>query len=281
MFGRGWDMFSCIRVSLLSLLFFLALSASLLIVPLQAQNSEQVEIGPPPLHRAEPPAPGATPEELERRGDELRTEKLFLDAIDYYQAALKGDPVNASVFNKIGMCQLLMQRYKEAKKSFERAIKVDRNHADAYNNLGVTYYSTHNYGAAIRQYQKAIALKNDAASYYSNLAAAYFNKKEFNKAIQNYAKALELDPDIFNRSSHAGVQAKLPSPEDQAHYDYVLAKLYARTGVPDLSLHYLKKAKEEGYRDIKDAYKDNEFSAVRKDPRFGELMAAKSPSISD
>jgi tetratricopeptide (TPR) repeat protein len=277
-------MFSCIRVRLLSLLFLLLLSlvcASVFVLPLQAQNAEQVEIGPPPLHRAEPPAPGAKPEELEQRGDELKQEKNFLDAIDYYQAALKGDPANASVFNKIGICQLLMQRYKEARKSFERAIKADRNHADAYNNLGVTYYTNHNYGGAIRQYQKAIALKNDAASYYSNLGTAYFNKKDFDKAIQSYTKAVELDPDIFGRSSHAGVQAKLASPEDQAHYDYVLAKLYARTGVPDLSLHYLKKAKEEGYRDIKDAYKDNEFSNLRKDPRFAELMAAKTPVISD
>jgi tetratricopeptide (TPR) repeat protein len=273
-------MFSCIRVSLLSLLASL-LVASFLAFPSQAQNAEQVEIGPPPLHRAEPPSPGATPEELEQRGDELKQEKSFLDAIDYYQAALKGDPKNASVFNKIGICQLLMQRYKEAKKSFERAIKVDHNHADAYNNLGVTYYTSKSYGAAIHQYQKAIALKSDAASYHSNLGTAYFNKKEFDKAIQSYAKAVELDPDIFGRSSHAGVQAKLASPEDQAHYDYVLAKLYARTGVPDLSLHYLKKAKEEGYRDINDVYKDNEFGALRKDPRFTELMAAKTPVISD
>jgi tetratricopeptide (TPR) repeat protein len=248
---------------------------------LQAQNSEQVEVGPPPVHRAEPPAPGATLGELEQRGDELKQEKNFLDSIDYYQAALKVDPGNASVLNKIGICQLLMQRYKEARKNFERAIKADHNHSDAYNNLGVTYYANHNYGGAIRQYQKAIALKNDAASYYSNLGTAYFNKKEFDRAIQSYTKAVQLDPDIFGRSSHAGVQAKLASPEDQAHYDYVLAKLYARTGVPDLSLHYLKKAKEEGYRDINDVYKDNEFGALRKDPRFTELMAAKTTIISD
>jgi hypothetical protein len=85
-------MFSCIRIRLripsLSLV-------SLLVLPLQAQNSEQVEVGPPPLHRAEPPASGASPEELEQRGDELRTEKNYLDAVDYYQAALKGAPANA------------------------------------------------------------------------------------------------------------------------------------------------------------------------------------------
>ena len=32
---------------------------------------------------------------------------------------------------------------------------------------------------------------------------------------------------------------------------------------------------EEGYKDIKDVYKDNEFSTVRKGPRFAELMASK------
>jgi tetratricopeptide (TPR) repeat protein len=269
-------MLSWIRVSSVSLLF-----ASLLVLPSQAQNSEQLEVRPPPLHRAEPPVPGATPEQLERRGDDLRVDKNFLDAMDYYRAALKGAPGNASVFNKIGICQLMMQRYKEAKKSFEHAIKVDRLHADAYNNLGVIYYAQKNYNGAIRHYEKAIALNSEAASYYNNAGAAYFGKKQFEKAIQNYAKAVQLDPDVFERSSHAGVQAQLPSPADRAHYDYVLAKLYARTGLPDRSLHYLKKALEEGYKDIKDVYKDNEFSALRKDPRFAELMAAKTMAIPD
>src|SRR5208282_779026 len=124
-------MLSWIRISSAATLF-----CALLVLPSQAQNTEQLQVGPPPLHRADPPAPGATPEELEQRGDDLRTDKYFLDAIDYYQAALKGAPANASLYNKIGMCQLQMHRDKEAKKSFEHSIKTDRKHADAYNNLG-------------------------------------------------------------------------------------------------------------------------------------------------
>src|SRR5208337_3951992 len=167
-------MLSWIRFSFVSLFL-----CALLVLPLQGQSAEQLQVGPPPMHRAEPPAPGASPEELEQRGDELRTDKDFLDAIDYYRAALKGAPGNAPVFNKIGICQLMMQRYKEAKKSFERAIRADRNHADAYNNLGVIYYQAHSYNAAIKRYEKAISLKADAASYYSNMGAAYFGKKQF------------------------------------------------------------------------------------------------------
>ncbi len=267
-----------IRVVLLSILFVVAV---LPVLPLQAQSSEQLEVGPPPQHRVEPPAAGATAAELEQRGDDLKEEKNFLDAIDYYEAALRRAPANASALNKIGICQLLMQRFKEAKKSFERAVKTDPSYADAYNNLGVIYYATKNYGAAIKSYRKAIALKDGAAAFYSNLGTAYFAKNRFDLAIECYSKAIDLDPDIFARSSHAGVQAKLASPEDQAHYDYVLAKIYARTGVAEQSLHYLKKAKEEGYKDLKNVYKDNEFSTLRKDPRFAELMAAKTTTVSD
>jgi tetratricopeptide (TPR) repeat protein len=273
-------MLSWIRISSI-VAIFAPLFAALLVLPTQAQNSEQVEVGSPPLHRAEPPAPGDTPEQLEKRGDDLRSDKNYLDATDFYQAALKRAPGNASVYNKIGICQLMMQRYKEAKKNFEKAIHADRQHADAYNNLGVIYYQAHNYNAAIRHYEKAISMRDDAASFYSNMGAAYFGKKQFEKAIQNYSKAIQLDSEIFERTSHAGVMAQLPSPEDRAHYDYVLAKLYARTGVPERSLHYLKKAMEEGYKDIKNVYKDNEFAALRKDPRFTELMAAKTTAIPD
>ncbi len=190
--------------------------------------------------------------------------------------------------NKIGICQLLTQRFKEAKKSFERAIKADRKHSDAYNNLGAVYYElgilnhqSSDFTKAIKIYDKAIALSGESASYYSNRGAAYFAKKQYERAAVDYAAALHLDPDIFERSSRGGLQAQLASPEDRARYDYVLAKLYASAGAAERSLHYLKKAMEEGYKNIKDVYKDNEFSTLRKDPRFAELMAAKTTAIPD
>ncbi len=265
--------------------------------PAPAQHSEQVEVGTPPLHRVDPPAAGASAQELEARGDELRGDKNFLDAMDFYEAALKRSlgsgssstsgsaslrtPGTASLFRKIGVCQLMLQRYKEAKKSFESAIRIDARDAVAYNNIGVVYYAARKYNAAIKHYEKAISFDRNAASYYSNMGAAYFGKRRFDKAIENYSRAVELDPDIFERTSHAGITAQLPSPQDRAHYDYVLARLYARTGVAERSLHYLKKAIEEGYKDINNVYKDNEFSSLRKDPRFAELMSAKTMAIPD
>ena len=262
------------------LIFGLFFLPAVLAVPLNAQSLEQLDVGPPPLHRAEPPSPGASAKDLESSGDALQSQKNYLDAIDYYQAALAKDARNAVLLNKIGMCQLLLGRYKGAQKSFEHALRLDKRYANAYANLAVVFYKEENYGKSIRYYDKAILLDQDEAVFYNNRAASRFARKEYQKAMVDYAKALELDPDIFERTTHgAGVQARLPSPQDRAHYDYVLARLYARNGLPDRSLHYLRKAMEEGYKEINNVYKDEEFSTLRKDPRFAELMAAKPVAI--
>jgi tetratricopeptide (TPR) repeat protein len=174
----------------------------------------------------------------------------------------------------------LLRRYKEAKKSFEHAIRVDKKYANAFANLAVVYYEEASYGKSIRDYDRAIELDGEQAVFYNNRAASLFAKKQYEKAMVDYAKALQLDPDIFERTARgAGVQARLPSPQDRARYDYVLAKLYAKNGSSDRSLHYLKKAMEEGYKDINNVYKDDEFSSLRKDPRFAELMASKPIAI--
>ncbi|HXZ31210.1 MAG TPA: tetratricopeptide repeat protein [Terriglobales bacterium] len=242
-------------------------------------NPELVQVVPPPVRRSEPPSPNSSTEELERRGDELRAEKAYLDALDYYIAAQQKDSKNAEIWNKRGITELLLLRYKDARKNFERAIHFDHNFADAHNNLGVIFYLQKKYPNAVKQYETALKIRPDSASYYSNLGAAYFSKKEFEKASSAYSEAVRLDPDVFERTSHTGIAAQMASPEDRAHFEYVLAKLFAKQGDSDRSLEYLKRAMEEGYKGINDVYKDPEFEHLRSDARFTQLMAARPPAI--
>lgn len=242
-------------------------------------SSEQVEVSPPPVRRADPPAADAAVAELETRGDTLRAEKSYLDALDYYRAALAKQPGSSRLYNKIGIDELQMARFVDARKDFERSIRIDRQFADAFNNLGVIYYLQKRYGKAIKQYETAIKVRGDSGSFYSNLGAAYFSKKDYVKASLAYNQALQLDPDIFERSSHTGVLAQMSSPGDRARFYYVLAKLYAQSGITDRSLQYLRRALEEGYKGIDDVYKDSEFAGLRKDPRFTELMATRPVAI--
>jgi tetratricopeptide (TPR) repeat protein len=247
----------------------------------QSPHPDQVQIKPPLLRSVDPPAPDATPADLEARADGLRSAKLFLDALDYYRAAMTKERNSARLLNKIGITELMMERYHDARRSFEQSVKIDRGMADAYNNLGVVLYEERKYGAAVKEYHKAISLDNNSASFYSNLGAALFSKRDFDAAATAYQRAMALDPDVFERTSRGGVQAQLPSPEDRAHYDFTVAKLYAKMGFSDRSLEYLKKAMEEGYKDFKSVYKDADFAELRKDKRFTELVAAKTTTLPD
>lgn len=253
----------------LSFSFVIAVALS---APAHAQfELDQIQIAPP-MRQIQPPSPDASMQELEKTGDDLRSHKAYLDAIDYYEAAQKKMPDDAGLYNKIGISQLMLQRFREAGKNFELAIKKNRRFPDAYNNLGVVEYERRKYRRAIKQYKKALGIAPDSASFYSNLGAAYFADKKFEEASESYAKALQIDPDIFEHTSRTGITAQIASAADRAHYDYVLAKLFAKMNDPDHSLEYLRKAMEDGYKGVKNVYTDPEFANLRKDARFEELM---------
>ncbi len=249
--------------------------------PPQTSLSSQVQVAPPPFRHADVPSATASAEELERKGDLLRADKALLDALDYFRAAIVKNPHDALLMNKTGIVQLQLNRYPDARRSFETALRLNHGYADARNNLGVVYYLGKDYGRAIREYRKAINLNGTSASFHNNLGAAYFARRDFVKAMAAYARALELDPDVFEHSSRVGVAAMMSSPEDRATYFYLLARMYARSGATERSLTYLRRAMEEGYKDINKVFRDEEFSAVRKDPGFAVLMKNKPVPITN
>jgi tetratricopeptide (TPR) repeat protein len=243
------------------------------------QSDTNTAVAPQQMRRAEPPPANASAPALEDTADALREQKSFIDALDYYQAAF-GKGGNAAILhNKMGICYLQMLRYDQARKEFDHAVKLDKEYPEAFNNLGVVNYIQKKYRGAVKNYEKAIALRQNSASFHSNLGTAYFARKEYEKANQEYLRAMELDPDIFERRMTGGISAHLSSPEDRAHYDFVIAKMYAHLGNAERCLLYLKKAMEEGYPQIDSVFKDAEFASLRKDPRFTQLMAARPQAI--
>lgn len=247
-------------------------TASCPVIAGQAATSAR-RIGPPPAK--------ASAEELESCGDQLRDGKLFLDALDYYHAALSKLPKDDGIYNKAGITELLLGRYREARNDFRHAIKLNSRSANAHNNLGVIYYEQKNYGKAIHEYQKAIKLDPGPASYFVNLGAAYFSKKKWTEAAQAYSEAVQLDPNVFQQGSLAGASAQMSAPGDRARFDYLLAAIYAKNGMVNRALLCLRRAIESGYKNVNDAYTDPQFATLRKDPRFKELMSQRPVSIEE
>jgi tetratricopeptide (TPR) repeat protein len=264
-------------VLFLFLFLFLTVSLAAQQPPAGERHGEDAgatEVAPQQVRIVEPPSPHAPAPQLERSGDQLRHEKMYADALDYYRAALKKEPKSAVLHNKAGITQMKMLRYREAKKDFERAIRLDGQYAEAHNNLGVIEYVNRKYRRAIRHYSKAVELQPERASFFSNLGTAHFARRDYKNASVAYLRALELDPAIFERQSEGGVSAHLSRPEDRARFAYTMAKMLARLGETERCLLYLRRAMEEGYRQIDNVYRDEEFAQVREDPRFAELMAA-------
>jgi tetratricopeptide (TPR) repeat protein len=285
-------------LSVATLILCLGLSAAQQTETPEAQNPPAAPPTRPQPVRVGPPPRNASASDLEIQADQLRAEKSYADAIDYYSAAIKKAP-SASRWNKLGITELQTGRQKDAVKSFDRALKIDPKLAEAYNNRGAVYYiqgaqqqvaaeranrsvphgAIKHYQKAIEEYRKALALNDESASYHSNLGTALFALKDFPAAINEYARAMQLDPDVFEHRSQTGVTAHMSSPEDRAYYSFLLARMYAKAGNFDRALQYLRKSMEDGYKDFDAVYKDQEFATLRKDPRFNALMSSRPTAI--
>jgi tetratricopeptide (TPR) repeat protein len=210
--------------------------------------------------------------QLETNADVARAHKDYPLAIQYFQAALKKDRKNAALYNKLGLAQLKNNELKDARLSFEKAVKYNSKYADAVNNIGAVAYMQKNYGSAVKHFKKAVALEETRPSFHVNLGAAWFSQKKLERAVAEYTRALELDPEALKQESKVGVTAQIASPEERARYSYMLAKIYAKRGDVDGCLMCLKKAKEDGYRDLANVYKDEEFTTMRANPKLHEVV---------
>jgi tetratricopeptide (TPR) repeat protein len=215
--------------------------------------------------------------DLEKAGDLARARKDNSQAILYFQAALRKDRKNSVLYNKLGLAQLKNNDLAAARFSFENAVKWNSKYADAVNNIGAVDYMNKNYGAAAKRFKKAVALEETRPAFHVNLGAAWFSQKKVERALAEYTRAMELDPDALRQEARAGITAQIASPEERARYSYMLAKIYAKRGDVEGCVQCLKKAKEEGYRDLANVYKDEDFSRMRENPRLQEVVAPPTP----
>ena len=261
----------------------------LLAVPIFAQQSpappepQQTPLPNEGLQAPEPPVAllpldTSSPEELEVQGDRLRAHNMQLDALDSFKAAIRKKP-SPNLWNKVGIVLIQLRRPIEAREAFNRAIKMKKDFGDAWNNRGSAYYTEGNFRRAAKDFEHAIKINDQNASYHSNLGSAYFNRHDFTKAAREYSTALKLDPLVFERSSRTGITAQTGKPSDHAEFEYLMAKLFAQSGDAVNCLVHLRKAMEEGYKNINNVYKDSEFATVRADTRFKDLMAQKPEGI--
>lgn len=257
--------------SLLLLGFATALLASP--VPAQTDSSNRTD-----------PATQETPRKntlsLQDRADIFLARKSYADAADYYHRALKQQGYSSAVlWNKLGIAYQLEMDYGLARKAYKEAAHRRADFAEPWNNLGTTYFLQNKCRKSLKYYEHAIKLSPESASFHMNLGASYSKLKKYQQAIEQYRAALEIDPNVLNE--HAPTAAVVQARGTDVEFYYYLAKVFASLARPDDSVRYLRRALEDGFKDLKRLDEDADFQKISKYPAYVELRKNLPVAISD
>jgi tetratricopeptide (TPR) repeat protein len=243
------------------------------------QASQTPQSSRPPVASTEAaPAPPMTARQIaEMRADILVARKEFATAAEAYERILATDPKNAALLNKIGMAYQQLGDEHKAEHYYKRAWKFDKHFASAMNNLGTVEYGKRHYKNAVKYYNKALAVGTDRATIYSNLGYAYCGKKDYSQATIAFEKALAIDPGIFARRGEFGSIFLQRSTPDPATVYFLMAKSYAKLGDAKETAHYLKLARDSGYKHMHTAETDGAFKPVIHSPLVQEVLRTPAP----
>jgi tetratricopeptide (TPR) repeat protein len=237
---------------------------------------------------AKPPASASATERAaalaaQRESDETTARtymatKRYAEAAAVYEKLAKSNPRDPGYLNLAGIAHMQNGDLRGARTLFQRAVRMQPGFADAYNNLGATWYTERDFKRALQFYQRAVQLAPGVASYHTNVGFAYFSLKMPLEAAQSFRRALLMDPTIFQQNDRNGSVLQDRSVTDQGLFAFTMARSYAGAGDALKCATYLRRAIEEGYKDIANVYSDPSFTAVLSDPEMQSVLSQIPPA---
>jgi tetratricopeptide (TPR) repeat protein len=243
------------------------------VTPVSSDSSQ-----PPGNSVAAPTVPQTSPLSSEEMARLYLVKKQYREAQELFHQLTIQQPKNAVYWNELGITMHSQSDLNMALKCYQKASKLDAHYPDAVNNMGTIFYERKKYSKAIRSYKKAIGIRNDFAPFYLNLGYAYFAQKSYEDSIGAFRKALQLDPLAFevNRSRTGTIIQDRSLNTERGRFYFMLAKSFAEAGDVERCLIYLRKARDEGYKEMNTVKSDPSFAAVLKNPDIQEVLAPKA-----
>jgi Tfp pilus assembly protein PilF len=243
--------------------------------------SAQRPVSAPPS--SAPPAASsiATPETQQEK-DELRARifmatKRYQEAADLWEKLAKQHSHDPHYPNAAGIAYVQLGDLDKARKFFDRATRIDKRFAEAFNNLGATWYSQKNYKKALDYYRRAVDLQPGLAGFHANVGYALFSLNRPQEAEIAFRRALLMDPTIFQQNDRNGTVAQNRAVSDNGLFAFTMAKTYAETGDAAHCAAYLRRALDEGYKDLSKVQTDPSFAGVLADPNVRSVLDMVPP----
>ena len=172
---------------------------------------------PPP--QPQPVTPSRDPFDLavfyQRSGD-------YLKALEQYNKVLEKDPLNAAVYNNLGLIQYATGNTPEAIRAFRQSTYIDPKYDKAHNNLGLALRQAGQDAEAQREFERALQLNPKNAEALTNLAALAKKAGNLERAKVQYLQAIQVNP-----------------ANAEAHYN--LAVLYEEQGENGSAVDHFRK----------------------------------------
>ena len=144
-----------------------------------------------------------------KRADELASRALALYANSWAAHFAKGQVLRAD------------RRFDDAIAEYERALALDPNAANAFANLGGTYLSLGQYEKAMEFHDKAIRLSPhdpDLSFWYWTKSIAYFALQQYDQAIEWARRSIAINPNFGPPHGILAAALALTGHEAEARY---------------------------------------------------------------
>lgn len=134
--------------------------------------------------------------ELSEKGNKLKKQQLYSDAIKIYRKGRKLEPKNLSLLFALSNAHAKINELETAIALLDTAISINPNYPEFYNNRGLLYYKLSMDNEAIEDYEQGIKLDSTQWSFYANLAMVYYYQDSFKIACDKIKKAESLGLEI-------------------------------------------------------------------------------------
>jgi predicted O-linked N-acetylglucosamine transferase (SPINDLY family) len=116
-------------------------------------------------------------------------------ALELFERAVKGNPLDGAVLNSLGNTQAHLRRYEEALASYDRVLALDPENGAALMNRGNVLQQLGRYEPALDCYERVLAIDPDNVETLINRGNVFRQLKRIDRAIESFSRGLEIEPD--------------------------------------------------------------------------------------